>query len=1072
VSDGTVEDSYPLAPLQQGMLFNGLFAAEPGLDNLQLICDAPKGLDRDALQESWRAAAVRHASLRTSFHWGPDGRQVQRVHRAAELPWHHRDLSRENAATRDHLLRAHMRDDALRGFDFERAPLARLALIRTGPSAHRLVFTFHHSILDGRSFRRLLEEVLSDTPVDAHETMSGTPTYGEYVAWLQGQDRSGAERFWRELLRGFTRPTPLLADRPAGPPPPDAGTHPEHDLTLSTELTGALRRLAREHDLTLNTLVQAAWALLLAAHGGQPDVVFGAIRSVRRGTVPGADRIVGMCLANVPVRAVVTPSAELLPWLRALRGQSVAVREHQHTPLVDIQRWSGVPAGSRLFDSIVVFENVLLDAELKRRGGAWADRSVSVRRRLGYPLALLAFAEERMLLKLLYDPRRFPPAAIARAARHLRTLLEAMAADPSRRLGDLPLADGEERHRLVFGLNATRAERPRGVCVHQLVERWAAASPDAPAVRAAGETVGYGQLNARANRLAHLLRSMGVGPEDAVGVCAERCPALVAAELAVLKAGGAYLPADPSWPVDRLAGVMRDAGARLVLCATEAAAGLSAAGVRALAFDEADRQAARLPAVDPAPLAVPANVAYLISTSGSTGRPKCVLCTHDGLVNTAAWLAGAYRLGPGERVGLLCSAAFDVSVLETWGALAAGACLHLPDEETRTTPDRLLAWLSEERVTVALVSTGMGEAVLRLRWPDGVALRTLLVMGDRLHAVARGDLPFEVVNAYGPAENAVLTTAGRVETGPGGDPLPTIGRPLPNVRTTVLDGSLRAVAGGVAGELCIGGEGLARGYLGRPDTTAARFVPDPAGSEPGARVYRSGDAVRHRPNGDLEFLGRMDRQVKVRGLRVEPGEVEAVLRLHPGVAAAVVVASGETARERRLVAYVVPQDGRPPGGAELRAFLRDRLPDFMVPSAYVPLRELPLTANGKFDRDALPEPDPDALREGPAPAPAGTPLQETLLGIWAEALGLRRAGREPAIGIHDDFFELGGHSLLAADAIMRVNEVLRTEVSVRDLFQAPTVAGLSRRIEAAGQAARDPVSAIPRLDRASHRRPR
>jgi acyl-coenzyme A synthetase/AMP-(fatty) acid ligase/acyl carrier protein len=406
-------------------------------------------------------------------------------------------------------------------------------------------------------------------------------------------------------------------------------------------------------------------------------------------------------------------------------------------------------------------------------------------------------------------------------------------------------------------------------------------------------------------------------------------------------------------------------------------------------------------------------------------------------------------------------------VLETWGALASGACLHLPDEETRTAPGRLLDWLRRERIDVALLSTGMAEAVLRLPWPDGLALRALLAMGDQLHAVTRADLSCELVNAYGPAESSVLTTAARVAAGPDGDPLPAIGRPLPNVRTYVLDGSLRPVAGGVAGELCIGGEGLARGYLGRPGLTAERFLPDPFGTGPGARLYRTGDSVRHRPGGDLEFLGRLDRQVKVRGFRVEPGEVEAALRQHPDVADALVVAAGAAAGERRLVAYVAAAGGTVPAVGELRSFLGERLPAFMVPAAYVPLRQIPLTANGKLDRSALPEPDAAALGAPAEPVPAATALEATLVGIWADALGLEGHGRQ-RLGIHDDFFELGGHSLVAANVVMRVNELYGTEVAVRDLFQAPTVAAFSGRIEAAR--ARGPASGIARLDRGSDRR--
>jgi amino acid adenylation domain-containing protein len=677
-----------------------------------------------------------------------------------------------------------------------------------------------------------------------------------------------------------------------------------------------------------------------------------------------------------------------------------------------------------------MFENYEWEALLRSLEGGLEYREARFLENPSYPITVAGHAAPELLVKVNYDRGRFDEPTVARMMGHLRTLLEGIASDPHRPVADLPMLTKDERHQLLVTWNRTEADYPRERRVHELFESWAGRTPDALAVAGGGRRLTYGELNARANGLAHRLRALGVGPEVPVGLCLEPSPEAVVGMLGALKAGGAYVPLDPEDSRERLGFMLRD---------TRVPALLTRRGL----LQRIDNPLPRLPegevpviCLDEGPGASRAEnpdapsgeLAYIIYTSGSTGAPKGVEVLHAGLANLVAWHRRAYGVTPADRMSQVARLAFDASVWEIWPYLTAGASVHIPDRETRMSPGRVVAWLAAERITLCFLPTPLMEAALEEAWPEGLALRALFTGGDRLHRIPGRDYPFRIVNHYGPTEYTVVTTCAPVSPE---DREPPIGRPIANTRVYVLDARMRPVPVGVPGELYIGGEGLARGYLNRPELTAERFVPDPFGASPEARLYRTGDRVRYRPDGNLEFLGRMDQQVKIRGFRVEPGEIEAALVRHAGVREAAVVAR-EGASGQRLVAYVVPE-GAPPGPDELRAFLQERLPAYMVPQAFVRLDSLPLTANGKVDRRGLPAPDDSG---SPASEPR-SPVEGALAAIWAEALGVER------VGIHDNFFELGGHSLLAARLISRVGAELGVELPLQALFDAPTVAELA-----------------------------
>ena len=633
---------------------------------------------------------------------------------------------------------------------------------------------------------------------------------------------------------------------------------------------------------------------------------------------------------------------------------------------------------------------------------------------------------ERMDAVLVYREALFEAATAERLAGHLQTVLETMAADPGRRLSGLSLLRGTERAQVLEGWNATSAELPRA-CVHELVAEQARRAPDAVAVVARGASLTYGELQRRADRLARSLRRLGVGPETCVGLCVGRSPEMVVGVLGILGSGGVYVPLDPAYPAERLAYMAADSGAAVLVVESASPDVLPAfAGARLVldAEGEADSGEGGAP---PASGVSPENAAYVIYTSGSTGRPKGVVATHAGAANLLS--ATVRTLGATPRSSLLqtLSPAFDASLLEIFVALLSGAALHLVEREDVLSPERFGALLREREVDVLLITPALLDSLPEAEYPT---VRAIGVGGERLpgETAARWSRGRRLVNMYGPTETTITATEHACE--PGAEASPPIGRPVANARAYVLDAWGEAAPVGVPGELWVGGAGVSRGYLGRPGLTAERFVPDPFGAA-GGRLYRTGDRVRWLASGELEFLGRIDAQVKIRGFRIEPGEVEAVLAGHPGVGEAVVVVREDVPGRLRLVGYVVPAEGAGLEPAGLRAHLAARLPEHMVPGAFVVLERVPLTANGKVDRRALPAPEAPGEAEYEAPR---TAAEEVLAGIWAAVLGIDR------VGVRDNFFELGGHSLLGTQVVSRARQAFGVEVPLRALFEAPTVA--------------------------------
>ena len=687
-------------------------------------------------------------------------------------------------------------------------------------------------------------------------------------------------------------------------------------------------------------------------------------------------------------------------------------------------------------------------------------RGVESHEKVNYPLSLVIAPGEELLLQFFYDTTRFDAGAVERMSGHYNTLLAALVSGRERRLSELPLLTAAERRRTLAEWNDTRRDDFGNACLHERVEQHAALTPEKEALVFEGARLSFAQLNARANQLARHLRSLGVGAETRVGLMLERSVEMAVSVLAVLKAGGAYVPLDPAYPRERLAFMAEDAGLSVLLTQERLATSLPPHNARVVKVDAEAEQIAAHGEENPASVASAENAAYVIYTSGSTGRPKGAVVTRRGLTNLAGAQVVAFDVRADERVLQFASLSFDASIFEITMALHTGATLCLARPESVLPGEGLRSLLSEQRITNVTLPPS---ALALMPGAELPALRTIVVAGEAcpsglVDAWAPGRRFF---NAYGPTETTVWATVAECFAA---GPKPLIGRPISNAQVYLLDREMNPVPAGVAGELHIGGEGLARGYLNRPALTAERFVPNPFSEEPGARLYKTGDLACYTADGRVDFLGRIDHQVKVRGFRIEPGEIEAAVERHEGVREAVVVAREDVPGERRLVAYVTRAAGEAGGAmsaASLRSYLKERLPEYMVPSAFVVLDEMPLTPNGKVDRKALPAPEQPRRSADEAFTPPRSELERTVASVWREVLGVEQ------VGVDDNFFDLGGHSLLMIKANSRLREILKREISMVDMFQYPSVGALARFLSP--QEAKAPALAQT-MDRAARQR--
>ncbi len=1008
-------------------------------------------VDVPSLELALQALLDRHAALRTSFA-APGGRPVQRVHGYRPLSFEQADVQ----GVDDETLHDLVVERYNRPFDLEEGPAFRAHLLTRGASDHVLLIVVHHIVTDGWSQLMLLEELVAlyeaQTSGKPAALPRGKTQYADYVRWqedlLAGPEGEGLLGYWSDNLQGDLPDLELPTDRQR--PPVQRFRGATFGFELSAELTQRVNELARETGATPYMVLLAAFQVLLHRYSGQDDILVGTASYGRNRS--DFNDIVGYFINMLVQRATLSDDPSFLAHVDRVRESTLAAIDHQDLPfplLVERLQPRRDPSRSPVFQACFVLHRfqhgarmqafqISDDPELTENFGGLELSPFPIAQMEGQFDLTLEMIEWEDALEgcLKYNTDLFDADTIARMAGHLVVLLEAAAAAPDTPVSRLPLLTGSELHELREW-NSNEVDYPSESTFHELFERQVDKTPDNPAITFGDRQLTYRELDEQANQLANYLRSLSIGPDDLVGVCIERSLEMMIAVVGVMKAGGAFLPLDPNYPVKRLAFMIEDSGVGVVLTQAGLRQLLPENGARTVCLDEAsDREAIDSASRErPANSASPSNLAYVIYTSGSTGTPKGVLVEHRGLVNVCDSQWRAFGLGDHDKVLQFSSICFDAFVYEMVSALSVGATFCLGTRETLLPGPPLLEFLKEREISFIVVTPSTLSVLSPAELPK---LHTITVAGEACPAdlVARWVGGRRFFNLYGPTETTIWATYlqctddGRT---------PSIGRPIGNTAAYILDRNEQLVPVGVPGELCVSGAGVARGYLDRPELTRAKFIPD-SFAESGGRIYKTGDLARYLPDGNIEFLGRVDDQVKVRGFRIELGEVEATLLEHPGIREVAVTAFGSTASERRLVAYVVPGADQAPDAAELREFLVDRLPEYFVPSAFVTMTELPVNPNGKIDRKALPVPESLAPGGGVRHVPPRTEEERTIAEVWRNVL------TTDTIGVHDNFFDLGGHSLLLAEVQSQLEAVFAKKVSMVELLQYPNVESLAARL--------------------------
>jgi amino acid adenylation domain-containing protein/FkbM family methyltransferase len=1044
------EKELPLSFAQQRLWF--FDQMEPGSDfyNVPAAVRLTGWLDVEALERTLTEVVRRHEVLRTTFAT-KDGRPVQLIHPAAAVKLPLVELSHLRAEEREEKVTQLAQAEAAQPFDLSHGPLLRAQLLRLSESEHVVLFNMHHIVSDGWSIAVLIKEVGA-----LYTTFSaGEPSpledlsiqYADFALWqrdyLEGDRLEQQLAYWRRQLHD----APTLLDLPTDHPRPAVQGYSGalHTFSLSAELSKSLKELSRHKGVTLYMTLLAAFSNLLQRYTQAQELLIGTPIAGRNHRE--IEELIGIFVNTLVLRVDLSSDPTFRELLARVRRVCLEAHAHQDVPfekLVEELQPERSLSYTPFFQVMFVLQNTP-QAELKLPG--LKLNQIEIRREVAKFDLVLDVRESASGIEGIfeYNTDLLESSKIERMTTHLVTLLQAIVADPEQRLSTLPLLTATEEQQLQEW-NPTCSEYPRGQCVHQLFEAQVERTPAATALVCGEESLSYRELNERANGLAHRLRAMGVGPEIVVGIMMDRSVAMMCSVLAVLKAGGAYLPLDPAYPAARLSFMFADAGARVLISQRDFAGELPLPEAQVVLLDEAWQFGdTRNPQIEVSP----GNLAYVIYTSGSTGQPKATLIPHSAVVSHNSAIIARYELSATDRVLQFASLSFDVAVEEIFPTWLSGGCVVLRPAGLLDSHDFCWDFLTSARISVVNLPTAYWNELIAARQGadrEDLSLR-LAAIGGEIGLVERFALAREVVgpgvrvfNVYGPTETTVTNMAHEFGAPANGTRSVPLGKPIANSQVYVLDQQQRLAPVGVSGELYIGGDGLARGYLNRPELTAEKFVPHPFSERAGDRLYRTGDVGRRLSDGSIEFLGRVDEQVKIRGFRIELGEIEAMLCQHPGVHESIVIAREDVPGDKRLVAYLVADEVQAPVKT-LRQYLGQRLPEYMIPHAFVTLDQMPLTANGKVDRRKLPVPD-STRTETAAIVEPRTPVEKVLVDIWSDVLNVK-------VGVEDDFFELGGHSLLATQVMSRIREAFGIEAALRNLFEKPTIAELAFWIEEA-----------------------
>ncbi|VBB05116.1 phosphopantetheine attachment site [Lucifera butyrica] len=1026
VDKNNVKDLYALSPMQTGMLYHAI--REPGSAAYfeQALLSMDEGLDVNHLEVCFNKLIERYDVLRTAFVYEKLSRPVQVVLRQQKACIQVEDIAHLPPADRDLFIADFKARDKKTGFDLTRGMPLRLAIIRTGNGSGKLLWSFHHIVMDGWCLGIILKEFFS--MYACLQTQQKPPgsgrvyPYSDYIQWLGRQDEAAALTYWQAYLSNYEERT-LLPKNSAGAA---MGKYEpaEFLFPLNETVKDGLEEVARRNQVTFGTLFQTIWGLVLQRYSNTEDVVFGAVVSGRPQEIPGIENMVGLFINTLPVRVQCDGNQSFAALLQQVQQAALESERYSYYPLAEIQ--TATRLKDTLFDHIIAWENYPMKEAVFGNSGV-AVKVEEVFEQTNYDLNLVILPGRQFKIKFMYNTLVYDRQFIERLLENILSVMAAVLRNPAIPVKAVDMVAAAERRERLFTFNQTQVAYPGEATIPELFEAQVRRTPDNLAVVAGGQQFTYRILNEKANQLAGVLRNKGVKPNCLVGVVAERSPGMLLGILAILKAGGAYLPIDPDYPPERIRYMLTDSGAKIVLTQDRLAAKITFGGEVLVLENPA---LYRGDTADLVRETTARDLAYVIYTSGSTGNPKGVEIEQTSLVNLAAWHRRAYDITAGDRATLIAGPAFDASVWEIWPYLTAGAGLYIPGPETRASLPGLIAWLKDNLITVSFLPTPLAEALLTEEWPPAMALRYMLTGGDQLHRRPRPGLPFTLMNHYGPTENTVVTTCGCVAAGEAADALPSIGRPIDNTEVYILDRHNRLQPAGAPGELCIAGAGLARGYLNRPELTAEKFAANPF--RPGTRLYKTGDLARWLADGTIEFLGRIDHQVKIRGFRIELGEIENRLLQYAAVKEACVIDREDGRGDKYLAAYVTGD--RELAVDELKAYLLEALPEYMVPLYFTQLDKLPLNPNGKVDRKALPQPEED-LSAGVGYIAPRHEMDARIQAVWQEVLGREK------IGIDDNFFSLGGNSIKAIQVAARL--ALDFEVGINDIFQCQTIRALA-----------------------------
>jgi surfactin family lipopeptide synthetase C len=1042
-SKSNIEDIYELAPLQQGILFHTLYTEGSDAYIDQFCYDLTGNLKEETLKQAWVEVIKRHGVFRTSFQWKGISKPVQIVNKEAELTWNSLDFSSYSETEKNSEFKNFLNKDRTNIFSMEKAPLMRCTLIKLTENDYKFVWTFHHIIMDGWSYPIIQKEVFDiyELLLKSEEIKLPKPIpYKHFIVWLNRQDKAAAEEFWKKELKGLDSPTIISSNYPVQSE--NIGKAEEVDLIFSKEQSSEFQAFAKKNQLTLNTLIQGVWADLLSTYSGEEDVLFGATVSGRNPSLRNVENMVGLFINTLPVRVKVDKSKDIIKWLKEIQTNHLERDEFSFSSLVDIQEWSGFSRGTQLFENILVFENYPPDTTLND-----ADKKIKVSNlyaieRTNFPLTIVIAPGESLSIKFIYDISKYSPLLIEQIKSNFKTLLENISKNPERKISEIPFLNEEERNKILFDWNDTKAEYDLNIPVHKLFEEQVLRTPDSIAIEFEDQKLSYKELDEKANSLANYLIKSGIKTDSIVGICIDRSLEMMIGLLGILKAGGAYVPIDPSYPQDRIDYMIEDSQAKLILTTGNLSGVIEKHNSKVIFLDDKSHAAYNESKESPVVNVLPENLVYMIYTSGSTGNPKGVMNIHKGLSNQIQWIRDYLNCTPDDIVLQKTSFSFDVSTFELFMPLICGAKLvfAIPDGHKNNT--YLINVVTEKKITIIHFVTSMLSLFLEESNIDQCKTLRLFVSSGEEVTIPVQKLFFEkfphleLHDLYGPTETSVHVTYWKCDKNTELNTVP-IGKPVANTQAYILDSYNNPVPVGIAGELHIGGDQVAKGYFNRPELTDEKFIPDPFLKKDGAKLYKTGDLVRFFSDGNIEYLGRKDNQIKLRGFRIELGEIENAIREFEGIKSSVVITKDFSSYDKRLIAYYVSENGKEVSIPNLKKYLSVKLPVFMVPAEYIMISEIPITGSGKVDKKALPEPETTLnIKNNNYSQPADT-LELQLVKIWEKVIG------KSPIGIKDNFFDLGGHSLIALRLFGYIEKLTGKKLPLSTLFSHQTIEQLA-----------------------------